>query len=94
MNPKTNCVYMLLCSDDTFYTGWTNDLESRVNAHNAGAGAKYTKGRLPVILVYHEEFETKSAALKREIEIKKLSRGEKEQMARSFQGPAPVRVGK
>ena len=72
-----NYVYILSCSDNTLYTGWTNDLESRICAHNAGAGAKYTKMRLPVKLVYREILNTKSEALKRELEIKKLSRTKK-----------------
>lgn len=77
MNSKINCVYILLCNDSTLYTGWTNDIESRISAHNAGNGAKYTKMRLPVTLVYKEILETKSEALKRELEIKKLKRNEK-----------------
>lgn len=77
MDTKNNYVYILLCSDNTLYTGWTNELEKRICAHNAGLGAKYTKARLPVKLVYSETLNTKSEALKREIEIKKLSRKEK-----------------
>lgn len=77
MTIKSNYTYMLLCCDNTLYTGWTNNLESRVLAHNLGTGAKYTKMRLPVKLVYSEIFETKSEALKRECEIKKLSRKKK-----------------
>lgn len=70
-------VYILRCSDMTLYTGWTNDLEKRVATHNKGKGAKYTKCRLPVELVYFEECTDKSAALKREYAIKQLSRAEK-----------------
>ena len=70
-------VYILKCADGTLYTGWTNDLEKRIATHNSGCGAKYTRSRLPVELIYHEEFESKSAALKREREIKKLSREQK-----------------
>jgi putative endonuclease len=77
MTDKMNYVYMLLCRDNTLYTGWTNDLESRIASHNAGRGSKYTRARLPVRFVYCEKFKTKSEALKREIEIKKLSRKEK-----------------
>lgn len=77
---SNNFVYILECSDQTFYTGWTNNIESRLKIHNEGKGAKYTKGRLPVKLVYLEVFETKSEALKREIKIKKLSRKEKEKL--------------
>ena len=72
-----NYVYILMCKDNTLYTGWTNSLERRVKVHNEGKGAKYTRGRLPVKLVYFEEFSTKSEALKRECEIKKMSRKEK-----------------
>ncbi len=70
-------VYILLCSDGTLYTGWTNDLEKRLEAHNSGKGARYTRGRRPVVLVYTEDFEEKGAALRREAAIKKLSRKEK-----------------
>jgi putative endonuclease len=77
MDNKINVIYILLCSDNTLYTGWTNDLESRVATHNLGAGAKYTKMRLPVRLVYSETFSTKSEALKRAFQIKKLSRQKK-----------------
>jgi len=69
--------YILLCSDKTLYCGYTNDLEKRVKTHNRGKGAKYTRQRTPVKLVYSEEFKTKSEALKREHQIKKLSRKEK-----------------
>ncbi len=72
-----NFVYILLCGDNTLYTGWTNDLEGRICAHNAGTGAKYTRTRRPVKLVYCERFDSKSEALKREIEIKKLNRKKK-----------------
>lgn len=72
-----NYVYILTCSDGTLYTGWTNDIEKRVKAHNEGKGAKYTKARRPVTLSYTESFETKSEAMKREAAIKKLSRAEK-----------------
>lgn len=72
-----NYVYIVRCKDNTLYTGWTNDLEKRINAHNNGQGAKYTKYRRPVELVYYEVFESKSEALKREIEIKKLRKYEK-----------------
>ena len=71
-------VYLLLCSDNSLYCGWTNDLESRLAAHNAGRGAKYTKSRRPVKLVYFEEHESKSAAMKREWFIKqKMTREQK-----------------
>ncbi|MEG2002586.1 MAG: GIY-YIG nuclease family protein [Clostridia bacterium] len=70
-------VYLLKCVDDTLYCGYTNNLQSRLKTHNSGKGAKYTKSRLPVQIVYSETFDSKSAALKRECEIKKLSRIEK-----------------
>ena len=72
-----NYVYILRCAEDTLYTGWTNDLKARETAHNAGQGAKYTKSRLPVSLVYSECFGTKSEALKREHQIKKYTRAQK-----------------
>ncbi len=72
-----NYTYILECSDGTLYCGWTNDLEKRLLAHNEGKGAKYTRGRRPVKLVYYEEFETKEEAMKRECSIKKLGRDDK-----------------
>ncbi len=72
-----NYVYILRCGDDSLYTGWTNNLEKRVKAHSNGKGAKYTKARLPVELVYFEEFEDKIEAMRREYAIKKLTRKEK-----------------
>ena len=72
-----NYVYILRCSDDSLYTGWTNNLEKRIKAHSNGKGAKYTKARLPVELVYFEEFEDKIQAMRREYAIKKLTRKEK-----------------
>ena len=70
--------YMVECSDGSFYTGWTNNLEKRVAAHNAKRGAKYTKSRTPVSLVYYEMHETKQEAMRREYEIKQYTRQEKE----------------
>ncbi|MCY6354655.1 GIY-YIG nuclease family protein [Clostridium sp. ZS2-4] len=75
-----NYVYILECSDKTYYTGWTKDLEKRINAHNTGKGAKYTRGRLPVKVIYFEQYITKSQAMKREYQIKKMSRKEKEKL--------------
>lgn len=72
-----NCTYILECCDGSLYTGWTNDIERRLEAHNAGKGAKYTKSRRPVKLVYLEEFETKEEAMRREYWIKRLKREEK-----------------
>ena len=70
-------VYILRCADQTLYTGITNRLQQRLHAHNAGKGAKYTKGRRPVHLLYWETCTDKSAALKREAAIKKMKRAEK-----------------
>lgn len=75
-----NFVYIVKCSDNTLYTGYTTDIERRIKEHNEGKGAKYTRGRIPVKLVYYEEKETKSLALKREYEIKQLNREEKEEL--------------
>lgn len=72
-----NYVYMLRCADNTLYCGWTTDLVSRVEAHNQGCGAKYTRSRCPVELVYSEEYENKHDALSREWHIKRMSRKEK-----------------
>lgn len=72
--------YILKCSDNTLYTGWTSNLEKRLRAHNQGKGAKYTRTRLPVTLVYFEVYETKEEAMSREFAIKKLSRSQKERL--------------
>lgn len=69
--------YILVCGDGSLYTGWTNDLEKRVKTHNAGQGAKYTRSRLPVRLVYFEAFADKREAQSREYQIKKLTRAQK-----------------
>jgi len=73
----TYFVYVLQCNDRTLYTGITNDIDKRLKAHSSGKGAKYTRRRLPVRLLYREEHPNKSSALKRELEIKRLSRKEK-----------------
>ena len=73
-------VYMLRCRDGSLYTGYTDDVSRRLAVHQSGKGAKYTRSRLPVELVYQEEFSDKSAALKREIAIKKLKKPQKEAM--------------
>lgn len=73
-------VYILVCRDGTFYTGYTNHLQSRLNTHNAGRGAKYTRSRRPVYLVYHEVFLNKHDALSREYFLKKLTRSQKLQL--------------
>ena len=73
-------LYILRCRDGSLYTGITDDVDRRLAAHRAGKGAKYTRGRGPLELVYWEECGDHSAALKREVEIKKLSREEKEKL--------------
>ena len=78
---KTWVVYILRCKDDTLYTGITDDLPKRLKAHNEGKGAKYTRGRGPVNLLYFESCPDKSSALRREHGIKKLSRQEKLKLA-------------
>ena len=73
-------VYVLECADGSFYTGWTTDLQGRIAAHNAGSGARYTRGRGPVRLVYFEEQDDKQTAQRREWAIKKMTRLQKEQL--------------
>lgn len=72
-----NYTYILMCRDGSLYTGWTNNLGKRIQAHNAGRGAKYTRARRPVSLAYFEEFSKKEDAMKREYEIKKMTRQQK-----------------
>lgn len=72
-----NYVYIVKCKDGTLYTGWTTNIEKRLEKHNKGLGAKYTRTRYPVVLKYFEEFVTKEEALKRECYIKQLSRAKK-----------------
>lgn len=72
-----NYTYILKCNDGTLYCGWTNDLEKRLKAHNEGKGAKYTRSRTPVVLVYCEAHETSVEAQKREYQIKQLTRAQK-----------------
>ncbi|WP_126664079.1 GIY-YIG nuclease family protein [Haloterrigena salifodinae] len=80
MTEADHVVYVLECADGSLYTGYTTDLERRVAEHDAGEGAKYTRGRAPVELRYHERHESRSAAMSREYEIKQLSRREKERL--------------
>lgn len=95
MKEKNNYVYMLRCADNSIYIGWTNDLEHRMKAHNSGQGAKYTKSRRPVKLIYYEVFETKHEAMSREVHMKKLTHKQREalaataviEQAKSFQSP-------
>ena len=76
-----NYTYILKCADGTLYTGWTNDIEKRIEAHNSGKGAKYTKSRLPVSLFYLEEHRDRKTAMRREVLIKEMSRSEKMKLA-------------
>ena len=82
-----NYVYLLRCSDGTLYCGWTTDLTARVESHNSGNGAKYTRSRLPVELVYYEEYKDRHEALSREWHIKRMSRQEKLEMINGFDIP-------
>lgn len=82
---EENYTYILECADGTLYCGWTNHLEQRVAAHNAGKGAKYTKTRRPVVLKYYEIFDTKQEAMRREWAVKQLSRKEKLNLIERFQ---------
>ena len=79
------CVYILLCSDGSFYTGYTKDLETRTKLHMNGNGARYTKSHKPEKVAYVEYFSSRSQAMKRERELKKLSHQQKQQLSKSFQ---------
>ena len=81
-------VYVLECSDGSYYTGYTTDVERRVAEHDAGDGAKYTRGRTPVELIHVESFDSQSAAMSREYEIKQYSRAEKERLVESSDAEA------
>lgn len=70
-------IYIVECRDNTLYTGYTTDLDKRIKTHNSKKGAKYTRGRTPVVLKYYEEFDNKADAAKRESQIKKLKRAKK-----------------
>lgn len=82
-----DCVYVLECADGSLYTGWTNDIEKRLTVHNAGRGSRYTRSRLPVALRYMEVCANKSEAMRREREIKSLSRADKLKLIREY---API----
>ena len=77
-------VYVVECSDGTLYTGYTTDVERRVEEHNTGDGAKYTRSRTPVSLVHTEEYETRSDAMAREADIKSMPREEKEELVNLY----------
>ena len=80
----THYAYIVKCADGTLYTGYTNDLAKRMKAHNEGKGAKYTRTRRPVELIYYEEFGTKEEAMSREWHIKQLTRSDKEELIKKF----------
>lgn len=82
-------LYILRCGDGTLYTGITNDISARLKAHASGKGAKYTRGRGPLELVYQEEQDSYSAALKREHQVKQLTRTQKLHMIETFLASAP-----
>ncbi|NLM96154.1 MAG: GIY-YIG nuclease family protein [Halanaerobiaceae bacterium] len=84
MAGKKHYVYIVKCSDNTLYTGYTVDLERRIKEHNEGRGSRYTRGRLPVKLEYFEEYEAKGRAMKREYEIKQMTRMQKEKLLSWF----------
>lgn len=93
-----NFTYLLQCADGTYYCGWTNNPKKRLAAHNAGAASKYTRTRLPVKLVFLQEFDTKQEAMSREACIKQMSRSEKQQLISScsldgFCDAAPSHIG-
>ena len=80
-----NYTYILECSDGSYYCGWTNNIDKRIESHNAGTGSKYTRNRRPVKLIYLEEFATKEEAMSREWHIKQLTRSQKEELVRMHQ---------
>ncbi len=83
INKKNHFVYIVECRDGTLYTGYTTDVERRLEEHNCGEGAKYTRGRYPVELRYTESFSSRSSAQKKEYQIKQLPRKEKEELINS-----------
>ncbi|WP_181351123.1 GIY-YIG nuclease family protein [Thalassobacillus sp. CUG 92003] len=86
MDTIQHSVYILRCRDGSLYTGYTNDLEARIDKHASGRGAKYTRGRGPFELVYHETFATKTEALQHEFAIKQLPKWKKEEIIAKLQG--------
>ena len=84
----SHTVYILECGDGSFYTGYTTDITRRIEEHRSGDGAKYTRGRTPLQLIYSEEYDSRSAALSREAGIKQLTRTEKERLIATADHPA------
>lgn len=91
--PKTNYTYLLQCADGSLYCGWTNQLQARVQAHNEGNGAKYTKSRRPVALVYYETFATKQEAMRREWAVKQMTRKQKLELIAGWQPTEVLETG-
>ena len=85
--------YLVECADGSYYAGWTTDLSARLAAHNDGIGARYTRSRLPVRLVYWPELADKQAAMRQEAAIKKMTRAQKKQMVESFKSSAKAATG-
>lgn len=79
-----NYVYIARCFDETLYTGWTTDVKKREKTHNLGKGAKYTRSRLPIKIVYVEECDSKIEALRREYQVKKMTKSQKENLIRTY----------
>lgn len=79
-----NWAYLLRCADGSLYAGWTNDLEKRVKAHNEGTGAKYTRGRGPVVLAWAQDYPDKSTAMKQEAKLKRMNKAEKEELTIAY----------
>lgn len=88
MESKGHYFYVLMCNDGSYYAGYTNDLQKRLKTHNEGKGAKYTRGRLPVSIIYHEEFQTKQEAMKAEYAFKQWDRKKKEKFLMKEVGEA------
>ena len=82
---NNHCCYIVICRDSTLYCGYSNDIQKRIDTHNKGVGAKYTKTRLPVKLVYSECFNSKSEAMKREYQIKQLTRQQKLNLIKKYE---------
>ena len=80
-----NWAYLVRCADGTLYAGWTTDITARVEAHNSGKGAKYTRGRTPVRLAWAQAFETKQEAMQKEAALKRMRRTEKEMLVQAFE---------
>lgn len=85
-------VYMVECADGTYYTGWAVDLDARLAAHNAGTGARYTRGRRPVRLVYWERMPDAASALRREAALKRMSHAQKRRLAAAHAANEEVRT--